>query len=88
MNTIAKLKERLIAELQLEDVRPEDINDTAPLFREGLGLDSLDAVELVVLVKRNFGITMQDAEEARRVFASVAVLADYIDARLAGHAAS
>ena len=88
MNTRAKLKERLIAELQLEDVRPEDINDTAPLFREGLGLDSLDAVELVVLVKRNFGITMQDAEEARRVFASVAVLADYIDARLAGHAAS
>lgn len=88
MNTRAKLKERLIAELQLEDVRPEDINDTAPLFREGLGLDSLDAVELVVLVKRNFGITMQDAEEARRAFASVAVLADYIDTRLAGHAPS
>ena len=88
MNTRAKLKERLIAELQLEDVRPEDINDTAPLFREGLGLDSLDAVELVVLVKRNFGITMQNAEEARRAFASVAVLADYIDTRLAGHAPS
>ena len=88
MNTTAKLKERLIAELQLEDVRPEDIHDTAPLFREGLGLDSLDAVELVVLVKRNFGITMQDAEEARRAFASVAVLADYIDTRLAGHAPS
>ena len=88
MNTRAKLKERLIAELQLEDIRPEDINDTAPLFREGLGLDSLDAVELVVLVKRNFGITMQDAEEARRAFASVAVLADYIDTRLAGHAPS
>ena len=87
MDTKAKLKERLIAELQLEDVTPDDIDDTAPLFREGLGLDSLDAVELVVLVKRNFGITMQDAEEARRVFASVAVLADYIDARL-GHAAS
>lgn len=88
MNTRAKLKERLIAELQLEDITPADIDDAAPLFREGLGLDSLDAVELVVLVKRNFGITMQDAEEARRVFASVAVLADYIDARLAGHAAS
>ena len=88
MDTKAKLKERLIAELQLEDISPADIDDTAPLFREGLGLDSLDAVELVVLVKRNFGITMQDAEEARRVFASVTALADYIDARLAGHAAS
>ena len=88
MDTKAKLKERLIAELQLEDISPADIDDTAPLFREGLGLDSLDAVELVVLVKRNFGITMQDAEEARRVFASVTALADYIDARLAGHAVS
>ena len=88
MDTKAKLKERLIAELQLEDISPADIDDTAPLFREGLGLDSLDAVELVVLVKRNFGITMQDAEEARRAFASVAVLADYIDTRLAGHAPS
>ena len=88
MDTKAKLKECLIAELQLADITPDDIDDTAPLFQEGLGLDSLDAVELVVLLKRNFGITIQDAEEARRVSASVATLADYIDSRLADHEAS
>ena len=89
MELRAALKEALVRELNLQDVTPGDIADDEPLFGdEGLGLDSLDAVELVVLVKRNFGITMQDAEEARRAFASVAVLADYIDTRLAGHAPS
>ncbi len=86
MDTRAKLKERLISELQLEDITPADIDDEAPLFKEGLGLDSLDAVELVVLIKRNFGLTIADAEEARKIFASVAVLAGYIDARLADDA--
>lgn len=77
-----KLKAALVTELKLEDVKPEDIEDDAPLFGEGLGLDSLDAIELVVLVQRNFGLTMQDQEEARKAFASVNALSAYIEARL------
>ena len=83
MDIKSKLKAALVEELKLEDVRPEDIRDDAPLFGEGLGLDSLDAIELVVLVQRNFGLTMQDQEEARKAFASVNALSAYIEARLA-----
>ena len=83
MNTKEKLKVALIEELKLEDVTVEDIDDDAPLFGEGLGLDSLDAIELVVLVQRNFNLSMQDQDEAREAFASVNALAAYIDARLA-----
>ena len=83
MNTKDKLKAALIEELKLEDVKIEDIDDAAPLFGEGLGLDSLDAIELVVLVQRNFNLSMQDQDEARESFASVNALAAYIDARLA-----
>ena len=83
MNTKEKLKAALIEELKLEDVTVEEIDDDAPLFGEGLGLDSLDAIELVVLVQRNFNLAMQDQEEARTAFASVNALAAYIDARLA-----
>ena len=81
-NIKEKLKEALIEELRLEDVQPHNIEDDAPLFGEGLGLDSLDAIELVVLVQRNFGLIMQDQEEARRAFASVNALCAYIEARL------
>lgn len=77
-----KLKQALVDDLRLEDVTPQDIEDGAPLFGEGLGLDSLDAIELVVLVQRHFGLTMQDQEEARRAFASVNALSAYIEARL------
>jgi acyl carrier protein len=83
MNVKEKLKTALIEELKLEDVSIGDIVDEAPLFGEGLGLDSLDAIELVVLVQRNFGLTMQDQEEARKAFASVNALAAYIEAKLA-----
>lgn len=83
MNIKEKLKKALVEELKLEDVTPEDIVDDAPLFGEGLGLDSLDAIELVVLVQRNFGLAMQDQEEAREAFASVNALSSYIEARLA-----
>ncbi|MDR2726545.1 MAG: phosphopantetheine-binding protein [Deltaproteobacteria bacterium] len=83
MDVKAKLKAALIEGLKLEGVRPEDIVDDAPLFGEGLGLDSLDAIELVVLVQRTFGLTMQDQEEARKVLTSVNALAAYIEAKLA-----
>lgn len=82
MSIKEKLKKTLVEELKLEDVAPEDIADDAPLFGEGLGLDSLDAIELVVLVQRNFGLAMQDQEEARAAFASVNALSSYIEARL------
>jgi acyl carrier protein len=82
MDVKEKLKKALVDELKLEDVTPADIDDDAPLFGEGLGLDSLDAIELVVLVQRNFGLVMEDQEEARKAFASVNALAAYIEARL------
>jgi acyl carrier protein len=81
MDTKTKLKRALIEELKLEDLTPDDIDDDAPLFGEGLGLDSLDAIELVVLVQRNFGLPMQDQEEAQKAFASVNTLAAYIEER-------
>ena len=83
MNTdlIVQLKQALIAELNLEGISIEDIEDDAPLFGEGLGLDSLDAVELVVLVQRHFGVVMKDVDEAKQAFASARTLAEYISTR-------
>ena len=79
MDTKTKLKQALIEELKLEDLTPDDIDDDAPLFGEGLGLDSLDAIELVVLIQRNFGLPMQDQDEAQKAFASINTLVAYID---------
>jgi acyl carrier protein len=76
------LKSAIVDGLRLEEVQPEDIDDNAPLFgNEGLQLDSLDAVELVVIVEKHFGVAIADAEEARGAFASISGLADFILAR-------
>ena len=74
---INDLKEKIVDILNLEDVSPEDIDEAAPLFGEGLGLDSLDALELVVLVERDYNIMITDIEVGRQAFASVNVLAQF-----------
>jgi len=79
-NLILKLKEEIIEVLNLEEVKPEDIDDNAPLFGEGLGLDSIDALELIVLMEKNYGIKLKDPAQGREIFKSVKVLADYIEA--------
>lgn len=75
------LKKFLIEDLRLEDVAPGDIGDDDPIFGEGLGLDSLDAVELVVLLQKRFGVLVKDMAEAKDAFATVNTLAAFIEAR-------
>jgi acyl carrier protein len=74
----AKLKELFATGLSLEGVKPQDIGDDQPLFEGGLGLDSLDAVEIVVLLQRHFGIQIKDMEMGRKIFKNVNTLAEYI----------
>ena len=73
----AEVKELLVSGLRL-DVRPADIADDTPIFGEGLGLDSIDALELVVLVEERFRISIPDEEVGKRAFASVNALVDFI----------
>ncbi len=73
-----RLKELLVENLSLEDVQPEDIADDEVLFEEGLGLDSLDAVEIVVMLQRQWGLEVKDMEQGRKIFHSIDTLARYI----------
>ncbi len=76
---IKQLKQQIIEALNLEDLQPEDIDTDAALFGEGLGLDSIDALELIVLLERNYGIKLKDAA-GKEVFRSVRVMAEYVAA--------
>ena len=75
---IAKLKEQVIEQLNLEDINPEDIDEKEPLFGDGLGLDSIDALELIVLLEREYGIKINDPSEGKKIFNSIETMAKYI----------
>lgn len=75
---INQLKEEIIEVLNLEETTPADIDENAPLFGDGLGLDSIDALELIVLMEKNYGIRLTDPTQGKEIFKSVAVMADYI----------
>jgi acyl carrier protein len=75
---IPELKTKIIGALNLEKVTPADIQDEAPLFGTGLGLDSIDALELVALLEQDYGIIIQERAVADQAFASVRALADFV----------
>ncbi len=78
---IEKLKGELIAELNLEEITPADINAEAPLFGDGgLGLDSIDALEIILILERNYGIKIENPAKGKEIFYSVKTIADYIKA--------
>ena len=75
---VGQLKRLIIETLKLEDITPEDIDDDGPLFGEGLGLDSIDALELVVALEKKYGVMIPDSEVGQRVFRSVKTLARFV----------
>ncbi|BDX38367.1 acyl carrier protein [Tenuifilaceae bacterium CYCD] len=77
---VKELKENIISVLNLEGMKPEDIDNDAPLFGDGLGLDSIDALELIVLMEKNYGIKLEDPAKGREIFKSINTMATYIQA--------
>ncbi len=76
-----ELKDKIVKTLNLEEVVPADIKDDEPLFGSGLGLDSIDALDLVSMLERDYGILIQDMEVARRAFASCRSLTEFVQDR-------
>ena len=83
MDLKRKLKELLIERLKFEDMTPDDIPDDEPLFAGGLGLDSIDALEIVVMLESEFGIKVKNESSARESFSSISTLASSVGAKLA-----
>ncbi len=77
-NLKEELKTKIIEQLNLEDVAVKDIADDDALFGDGMGLDSIDALELIVMLDKDYGIRLSDPKEGRKIFESVQVMADYI----------
>lgn len=75
---ILQLKKEIIEVLNLEEVKPEEICNDEPLFGDGLGLDSIDALELIVLIEKNYGIKLKDPAQGKEIFKSISVMADFI----------
>ena len=74
-----QLKKQIIEFLNLLTVKPEDIKDDQPLFGEGLGLDSIDSIELIVLLNREYGIVIEDPKEGRKILVDINTMVDYIE---------
>ncbi|MBN1416848.1 MAG: acyl carrier protein [Bacteroidales bacterium] len=77
---IQKLKEEIIEVLNLSEMKPENIDEKAPLFVDGLGLDSIDALELTVLLEKKYGLKINTAEEGKKILYSVQTMAEFITA--------
>ena len=75
---IKELKEEIIEALNLEEMTPEDIDENDALFGDGLGLDSIDAQELIVLLDKKYGIKLANPAEGKAIFKSIATIADYV----------
>lgn len=75
---IKELKEEIIEALNLEEMTPEDIDENDVLFGDGLGLDSIDALELIVLLDKKYGIKLANPAEGKAIFKSIATIADYV----------
>lgn len=75
-----QVKEQIVKFLNLNTVNPVDIKDDEPLFGEGLGLDSIDSIELIVMLSREYGINIQDPKEGRKILTTVNTMVDYIEA--------
>lgn len=77
-NLIEELKKQIIEVLNLEDMSSDEIETDAPLFGTGLGLDSIDALELIVMLEKQYGIKLANPAEGKAIFKSVATMADYV----------
>lgn len=75
-----ELKAKIITQLNLEDLTVADLEDDTPLFGDGLGLDSIDALELIVMLDKSYGIKLADPKEGRKVFETIQTMADFIEA--------
>lgn len=78
---MADLKSQIIQQLNLQEVQPEDIGNDQPLFKEGLGLDSIDALELIVLLQQHYNVRISNPEQGPEIFRSVRSMAEYITAQ-------
>lgn len=75
---VLKLKEQIIEALRLDDLTPEEIDSQAPLFGDGLGLDSIDALEIIVLLEKQYGIRLANAAEGKTIFTNIDNIAKYV----------
>jgi acyl carrier protein len=75
---MAALKAQIVEQLNLQEVKPEDIGDDQPLFKDGLGLDSIDALEIIVLLQQHYGIRIANPEQGPEIFHSVRTIAQFI----------